>query len=92
MPLSAIQNICTMVERDSEDVIIPYCVEHSIGFVPFSPIASGLLSGKITTKNKERILENLDAVLVELTDGEFTSIEAALDQREVYGHRVLGGF
>lgn len=91
MPLSAIQNICTMVERDSEDVIISCCVEHSIGFVPFSPIASGLLSGKITTKSKERILENLDASLVELIDDELTSLEAALDQCEVYGHRGLGG-
>ncbi|MBR0404010.1 MAG: aldo/keto reductase [Eggerthellaceae bacterium] len=155
-PLAAIQNIYSMVERDSEEAIIPYCVEHDIGFVPFSPIASGLLSGKITTeakferrddvrnwvpqlrreniagnqpiidllaqyaelkgatsaqislawmlhkwpnvvpipgsKNKERILENLDASLVELTDDEFTSFEAALDECEVYGHRGLGGF
>ena len=48
-PLTAIQNIYSMVERDSEERIIPYCMEHDIGFVPFSPIASGLLSGKITT-------------------------------------------
>lgn len=48
-PLAAIQNIYSMVERDSEERVIPYCLEHNIGFVPFSPIASGLLSGKITT-------------------------------------------
>lgn len=47
-PLSAIQNIYSMVERDCEDRVIPYCLNHNIGFVPFSPIASGLLSGKIT--------------------------------------------
>lgn len=47
-PLAAIQNIYSMVERDSEERVIPYCLEHNIGFVPFSPIASGLLSGKIT--------------------------------------------
>ena len=47
-PLAAIQNIYSMVERGSEDRVIPYCLEHNIGFVPFSPIASGLLSGKIT--------------------------------------------
>ena len=155
-PLSAVQNIYSMVERDSEERIIPYCVEHGIGFVPFSPIASGLLSGKITTstkfeqrddvrnwvpqlrreniagnqpiidllarfaemkgctsaqvslawmlhkwpnvvpipgsKNKERIVENLDAALVKLTDEEFTSLESALDSCTVYGHRGLGGF
>ena len=41
-----------MVERDSEAEIIPYCMENNIGFVPFSPIASGLLSGKITPQTQ----------------------------------------
>ena len=150
-PLTAIQNIYSMVERDVEKAVIPYCLEHEIGVVPFSPIASGLLSGKITTetkfernddvrnwvpqlskaniagnqpiidllkqyaekkqatpaqislawmlhkypnvvpipgsKNKERIIENLNASLVELTDEEFRSLEAALNQCKVYGHR-----
>ena len=47
-PLTAIQNIYSMVERDLEAQVIPYCLEHHIGVVPFSPIASGLLSGRIT--------------------------------------------
>lgn len=47
-PLAAIQNIYSMVERTSEEKVIPYCLEHNIGFVPFSPVASGLLSGKVT--------------------------------------------
>ena len=51
-PLSAIQNIYSMVERDAEQSVIPFCIENNIGFVPFSPIASGLLSGKITTATK----------------------------------------
>ena len=155
-PLTAIQNIYSMVERDCESRIIPYCMEHNIGFVPFSPIASGLLSGKITTetqfernddvrnwvpqlsrrniegnmpivemlrafadkknatpaqislawmlhkypnvvpipgsKNKERIIENLNAVYVELTDEEFRELESELNKHKVCGHRGLGGF
>lgn len=155
-PLAAIQNIYSMVERDSEAEIIPYCLEHKIGFVPFSPIASGLLSGKITpetkfeknddvrnwvpqlsrrniagnqpivemlkdfaskksatpaqislawmlhkypnvvpipgSKNKERIIENLDSASVELTEEAFTALENSLNQLRVYGHRGLGGF
>ena len=51
-PLTAIQNIYSMVERDMEKAVIPYCLEHNIGVVPFSPIASGLLSGKITSDTK----------------------------------------
>lgn len=150
-PLSAIQNIYSMVERDVEKEVIPYCMKHQIGLVAFSPIASGLLSGKITvdtkfernddvrnwvpqlsraniagnqpiidllkqyaqmknatsaqislawmlhkypnvvpipgSKNKERIIENLDASKVELTDEEFRSLEEALGRCRVYGHR-----
>lgn len=150
-PLTAVQNIYSMVERDVEAAVIPYCMEHHIGVVPFSPIASGLLSGKITTKtkfernddvrnwvpqlskaniagnqpiidllkefadkkratsaqislawmlhkypnvvpipgskNKERIIENLDASNVELTEEEFGMLEERLNQCRVYGHR-----
>lgn len=51
-PLTAVQNIYSMVERDSESKIIPYCIKNNIGFVPFSPVASGLLSGKITAQTQ----------------------------------------
>ena len=39
------------------------------------------------SKNKERIIENLDASLVELTDGEFRLLEESLNKCRVYGHR-----
>ena len=150
-PVSAVQNIYSMVERDSEKKVIPFCLENNIGFVPFSPIASGLLSGKITaqtkfesyddvrnwvpqlskrniqgnmpivdllreyadmknaapaqislawmlkkypnvvpipgSKNKERMIENLDASKVELSDEEFRTLETSLNSLKVYGHR-----
>ncbi|MBR3314568.1 MAG: aldo/keto reductase, partial [Atopobiaceae bacterium] len=55
-PLSAVQNIYSMVERDVEDEVIPYCAEHRIGLVAFSPVASGLLSGKVkSTAQFERV-------------------------------------
>ncbi len=40
------------MERDCEKEVIPYCLKHHIGVVPFSPIASGFLSGKVTTETK----------------------------------------
>lgn len=150
-PLAAVQNLYSMLERDCEKDIFPYCVEHNIGVVPFSPIASGFLSGKIKadtqfeavddvrkfvpqlqkeniianqpildvlaefaetknatnaqislawmlhkypnvvpipgSRNQERILENLGAADVELTDDEFRRLETALDACTVHGHR-----
>ena len=149
-PVGAVQNLYSMVERDCEREIFPYCLENEIAVVPFSPIASGFLSGKVTpdtsfegddvrkfvpqlakenlvanqpilnmlaevaqakqatnaqislawmlhkypnavpipgSKNRGRILENLAAWDVQLTDTEFQVIENQLNQIPVYGHR-----
>lgn len=51
-PVGAVQNLYSMVERDCETDVFPYCLEHNIAVVPFSPIASGFLSGKVTTETK----------------------------------------
>ena len=46
-PLTAVQNIYSMMDRVYEEKVIPYCEKNNIGFVAFSPIASGFLSGKV---------------------------------------------
>lgn len=51
-PITAVQSLYSMVERGLEKEVIPYCLEHNIGVVPFSPIASGFLSGKVTTETQ----------------------------------------
>lgn len=45
-PLTAIQSEYSMMERCFEKDVIPACGELNIGFVAFSPLASGFLSGK----------------------------------------------
>ncbi len=50
IPLGAVQNIYNMVERDYDNEIFPYCETECITVVPFSPIASKLLSGKVNTQ------------------------------------------
>ena len=51
-PLTAIQSEYSMMERMFEKDVIPTCKELNIGFVPFSPLASGFLSGKYTKETK----------------------------------------
>lgn len=51
-PLTAVQNECSIMERTSEKEVIPVCKELKIGFVPFSPLASGFLSGKYNVDSK----------------------------------------
>ena len=40
------------MERMFERDVIPACEKLGIGFVPFSPLASGFLSGKVTANDK----------------------------------------
>ena len=49
-PLTAIQSEYSMMERMFEKDVIPACEELGIGFVPFSPMGAGFLSGKYSAK------------------------------------------
>ena len=55
-----------MVERGSEEEIIPYCIKNNIGFVAFSPIANGLLSGKINTNSDFSHSDNVRKFVTQL--------------------------
>ncbi len=46
-PLTAIQSEYSMMARAFEEDVIPVCEELGIGFVPFSPLANGFLSGTV---------------------------------------------
>lgn len=48
-PLSAIQSEYSLWSRSVENVIIPLCRELGIGFVPYSPLGRGFLTGKIVS-------------------------------------------
>ena len=43
---TAVQNQYSLLVRDAEDEVLPACEQLGIGFVPFFPLASGLLTGK----------------------------------------------
>ena len=47
-PMTTVQSEYSMMERIFEKDVIPACGELGIGFVPFSPLGSGFLSGKYT--------------------------------------------
>lgn len=47
-PVTAIQNEYSFWTRDPEAEVIPVCEELGIGFVPWSPLGIGYLTGKVT--------------------------------------------
>jgi len=46
-PVTAIQSEYSLWWREPEDAVLPSCEELGIGFVPFSPLGRGFLTGKI---------------------------------------------
>ena len=46
-PIAAIQNEYSLWWRKPEEEVLPVCEELGIGFVPFSPLGRGFLTGKI---------------------------------------------
>jgi len=45
-PFTSIQNNYSLLHREAEREVLPTCERLGIGFVPFFPLASGLLTGK----------------------------------------------
>jgi aryl-alcohol dehydrogenase-like predicted oxidoreductase len=73
-PITALQTEYSMWTRDPEPEILPTCRELGIGFVPYSPLGRGFLSGRFTSPedldeddfrrtNPRFSSENLDANL-----------------------------
>jgi aryl-alcohol dehydrogenase-like predicted oxidoreductase len=44
--ISVLQNHLNLLERSDEAEVLPLCVELGVGYVPFFPLAGGLLTGK----------------------------------------------
>lgn len=47
LPVTAVQNEYSMLWRGPENVVLPLCQELGIGFVPWSPLGVGFLTGAI---------------------------------------------
>ncbi len=48
-PVTAVQSEYSLWTRDPEPEVLPVCAELGIGFVPFSPLGKGFLTGQVTT-------------------------------------------
>lgn len=53
-PITSLQPPYSMIRRDVEPEILPFCREHNIGVIVYSPMQSGLLTGAMT---KERVAD-----------------------------------
>lgn len=47
-PITAVQSEWSLWSRDVEDHVVPACAELGVGFVPYSPLGRGFLTGTLT--------------------------------------------
>jgi aryl-alcohol dehydrogenase-like predicted oxidoreductase len=57
-PVASLQPPYSMLRRDVETEILPYCGKNDIGVVAYSPMQKGLLTGKYTKERVESLPED----------------------------------
>jgi aryl-alcohol dehydrogenase-like predicted oxidoreductase len=57
-PVESLQPPYSMLSREIEDEILPYCQENGIAVIVYSPMKSGLLTGKMTHERAQNLPED----------------------------------
>ncbi|MGA9295674.1 MAG: aldo/keto reductase [Ignavibacteriaceae bacterium] len=57
-PVTSLQPPYSMLHRDVEKEILPYCRKQNIGALAYSPMASGMLTGSMTLKRVNNFPDN----------------------------------
>ena len=88
-PVIALQNEYSLLERDAAREVLPLCREYGIGFVPYFPLASGLLTGKYRRGEDPPPGSRLEGRPERLTEDTFRVVEALERFATERGHTVL---
>ncbi|MDB5427661.1 MAG: aldo/keto reductase [Phenylobacterium sp.] len=87
------QNQYSLLERKVEFEVLPACEHFGLGFLPFFPLASGLLSGKYRRGEKPPEGTRLAAwgsrAAAALSDRNFDKVEKLTTWAEERGHTIL---
>ena len=57
-PVTSVQPPYSLLRRDVEDDVLPWCLEHGAGVIVYSPMQSGLLTGAMTRERLAALPEN----------------------------------
>ncbi|MGA7885607.1 MAG: aldo/keto reductase [Acidobacteriaceae bacterium] len=57
-PITSLQPPYSLLRRDIESEILPFCRQHNIGVINYSPMVSGLLTGKMTAERIRNLPED----------------------------------
>ncbi len=85
-PVTAVQSEYSLWTRDPEPEVLPVCEELGIGFVPWSPLGAGYLTGKVSVDHA------FDASDFRSHSPRFTPQARAANQKLVEVLEVVGAF
>jgi len=57
-PITSLQPPYSLLRRDIEKELLPFCLENHIGVINYSPMVSGLLTGKMTAERVRNLPED----------------------------------
>jgi aryl-alcohol dehydrogenase-like predicted oxidoreductase len=57
-PITSLQPPYSLIRREVEEDLLPYCAEHNIGVLAYSPMGSGLLTGAMTRESIANLPED----------------------------------
>jgi aryl-alcohol dehydrogenase-like predicted oxidoreductase len=83
------QNHYNLLERDAEREVIPSCVNHGVGVLPYFPLANGLLTGKYRRGHAAPQGTRLAGRESALADDVFDKLEALERFAEKHGRSLL---
>jgi aryl-alcohol dehydrogenase-like predicted oxidoreductase len=84
---TVLQNQYSLVERRDDAEVLPLCLELGVGYVPYFPLASGLLTGKY--KRGEPAPEGTRLAGRELDEERLARVEKLTAFAEERGHTIL---
>ncbi|HZP30258.1 MAG TPA: aldo/keto reductase [Acidimicrobiia bacterium] len=91
-PFVNLQNEYSLVQRDAEAEVIPACMRLGITFVPYFPLASGLLTGKYKRDEPapegSRLAAWGDRAGAFLSDERFDLVERLDEYARAHGHTL----
>jgi aryl-alcohol dehydrogenase-like predicted oxidoreductase len=92
---AGIQSPLNLIQRGALDDVMPVCERHDIAFIPYYPLASGMLTGKYRrgeeappgTRIREQLSDDERARI--LSDRTFARLDALTSFAEARGHTLL---
>ena len=83
---SALQNHYNLLRRDDDEDVLPLCLELGVAYIPYFPLASGLLTGKY--RRGHPAPEGTRLAGREIDDEQFDRIDALTAFAEERGHTL----